>query len=64
MYFIGGNHDSYHSDIDETADTYRNFLAKQGHNAHFLEDEVVELAPGTFMIASTLWTDMAQGTQW
>ncbi len=57
VYFIGGNHEPYTGVIDEVEPIFREALAPYG-NLTFLEDEYVELVPGTIMLAATLWTDM------
>jgi UDP-2,3-diacylglucosamine pyrophosphatase LpxH len=64
VYFIGGNHDSYHGDILATQEIFNDFLMKQGihfHHMRFLEDASIELVQGTWLLCCSLWMDMDKG---
>ena len=54
---IMGNHEHYHSDINETEDIIRDYLTDNSFdNFHFLNNETFELDGVNFM-GTTLWTD-------
>jgi Icc-related predicted phosphoesterase len=57
--YIMGNHEHYHGDFAESANTLRRFL-KAYDNVHFLDKESVTIEDTTF-IGGTLWTNFDQG---
>ena len=61
VYFIGGNHDVYYSDLLTGRKLFNAYLRKANIPAakmKMLEKEAIELAPHVILLASTLWTDM------
>lgn len=54
--YIMGNHEHYHGDFAESANTLRAFL-KEYKNIHFLDKEYFDLGDYRF-VGGTLWTDM------
>ena len=63
VYFIGGNHDVYHSDLQTGQDIFNAYLREFGlspSKMKMLENDAVELSPGVILLACTLWTDMNQ----
>lgn len=57
--YIMGNHEHYHGDYAESANTLRRFL-KEYDNVHFLDKEAT-LIDGVTFIGGTLWTNYDQG---
>ena len=61
VYFIGGNHDVYYSDLLTGRDIFNAYLREVGISPtkmKMYENEAIELAPRVILLASTLWTDM------
>lgn len=57
--YVMGNHEHYHGDYAQSANTIRNFL-KEYNRIHFLDKESVQIEDVTFL-GGTLWTNFDQG---
>jgi len=55
VYYVMGNHEHYHGVFEEDANITRAYLT--GLNIQLLDNDVVELQPGTQLFGGTLWTN-------
>lgn len=59
VYVVAGNHEHYGSEIDETHDHLRNYLARFSH-VHLMENDV-RFLHGVAIFGATMWTDFEGG---
>jgi len=57
IYYVSGNHESYHGDITLTHKRLRDFVSKWP-NVTYMENDCVPLTDNTMLFGATMWTDM------